>query len=111
MTNPQITPGMAGCKVHARIDHQRSLCGLSPTNGKYFIATFSSFFTAPTEHQCEKCVDCIKKRGYNIEKLRAQYREAYDRAQEITKCHDNHGMADFIRQAACIVANQGIGIY
>lgn len=65
-------------KVHARIGHPRSLCGLAPKNGAHYrIVDLVNFFTAPEETQCGKCLERIKARGYKIDQLRAEYRTPY----------------------------------
>ena len=70
-------------KVHTKIGNERSLCGLNPARGHYHIATFSSFFTAPIENQCEACIAVLKRRGYNIADQRHKFRAVYDKAQAI----------------------------
>ena len=71
MSNPSST------KVHARIDHDRALCGLTPRNGHAgAIKAFAEFFAAADEDQCGKCLEGIRKRGYNVATLRRRYRKA-----------------------------------
>lgn len=88
---------------HARIGNERSLCGLSPKQGKYNIATLCSFFTALPEEQCERCLDAIKRRGYNIEKLRLQFRSVYDRAMQIDHGAAGQTMKPYLEQARAII--------
>lgn len=76
-------PQPAHPKVHTRIGHERSLCGLSPYRGDYHIASFSSFFTALPEDQCGKCIERLQQRGYNIANERLKFRAVYDHAQEL----------------------------
>lgn len=68
-------------KVHTKMGNERSLCGLNPDRGRYHIATFSSFFTAPIDNQCEACINALKRRGYNIDDQRKKFREVYDIAE------------------------------
>ena len=70
-------------KVHTRIGHERSLCGLAPMYGNYHIASFSSFFTAQPKDQCGKCIERLQQRGYNIANERLKFRAVYDHAQEL----------------------------
>ncbi len=70
-------------KVHTRIGHERSLCGLAPIRGNYRIVSFSSFFSAAAEDQCGKCIERLKQRGYNIERERLKFRTVYDHAKEL----------------------------
>lgn len=70
-------------KVHTRIGHERSLCGLAPIRGHYHIASFSSFFTAKPEDQCARCIQRLKERGYDIEKERARFGAVYKYAQDL----------------------------
>lgn len=70
-------------KVHTRIGHPRSLCGLAPIRGDYKIVSFSSFFSALPEDQCGKCLVHLKTHGYNIERERLRFRTVYDHAQEL----------------------------
>ena len=70
----------------------------------YTARVFSnSFFTAAPEDQCAKCLELIKKRGYNIEQLRKQYRAVYDHAQEIDKGEAGQSMTTFLEQARTII--------
>jgi hypothetical protein len=68
-------------KVHTKIGNERSLCGLNPHRGHYRIASWSSFFSAPLEDQCDRCILAIERRGYDVEKERLQFRSLYDKAQ------------------------------
>lgn len=62
-------------KVHTRIGHDRSLCGLTPRNGHAeSIKSFAEFFSASDEAQCMKCLEKVAARGYKITELRARYR-------------------------------------
>ncbi|HQS59755.1 MAG: hypothetical protein B7Y56_03150 [Gallionellales bacterium 35-53-114] len=70
-------------KVHTRIGHERSLCGLAPMRGNYRIVSFSSFFSATAEDQCGKCIKRLQEHGYNIERERLKFRTVYDHAQEL----------------------------
>jgi len=67
---------------HVRIGHEHSLCGLNPQRGHYNIAEGDSFFTASSENQCERCIEAIRRKGYDIQRLRLQYRAVFDRARE-----------------------------
>lgn len=91
---------------HARTDNERSLCGLNPKQGHYNIARFCSFFTALPEDQCAKCIELIKKHGYNIEQLRLKYRAVYDHAQEIDKGEAGQSMTPYLEQARTIIRHQ-----
>lgn len=88
---------------HARINSERSLCGLSPQHGKYNIATLCSFFTSAPKDQCQKCLELIKARGYNIEKLRLQYRAIFDHVQQIDGGAAGQAMKPYLEQARSIV--------
>ncbi|MFA5824790.1 MAG: hypothetical protein WC825_02325 [Gallionellaceae bacterium] len=71
-------------KVHTHIGHPRSLCGLAPKNGAHYrIVDFPNFFTAPEENQCGKCLENIRRRGYNIAALRRQHRTQYEVHQQL----------------------------
>lgn len=97
MSNPVST------KVHAYIGHPRSLCGLTSKNGHYHIETFSGFFTASNENQCGTCLAHIEKRGYNIEKLRKQYRAVHSQLAPIDHIHAGQGMSSYLSQAKRII--------
>lgn len=65
----------ANTKLHTRIGHDRSLCGLTPRNGHAeSIKSFGEFFAAADESQCMKCLQKIGARGYKITELRKRYR-------------------------------------
>lgn len=70
-------------KVHTKIGHERSLCGLAPTKGDYKIVSYSSFFSADPADQCGRCLGKLQARGYNIEHERLKYRTVYEHAQEL----------------------------
>jgi hypothetical protein len=62
-------------KVHTRIGHDRSLCGLTPRNGHAeSIKPFGEFFAAADEAQCMKCLQKVADRGYKLTELRKRYR-------------------------------------
>lgn len=64
MSNPAST------KVHARIDHDRSLCGHGKGDA---VKSFSGFFAAPEADQCASCLEKVRARGYHIATLRRRY--------------------------------------
>jgi hypothetical protein len=71
-------------KVHTRIGHERSLCGLAPKNGAHYrIVDFRNFFTAREEDQCGKCLENLRGRGYNINELRLRNRTPYETAEQL----------------------------
>lgn len=100
-------PAIHGKKVHVTTGHSNSLCGLSPRNGTYRIHSFSKFFTAADEVQCEKCLEAVKRRGYNIAKLRAQFRHTGQIADKLAReqrqtSRANIDMRPFFQQAKAI---------
>lgn len=70
-------------KVHVSIGNPRSMCGLNPQRGDYHIASWSSFFSAPVENQCEACINALERRGYNTQEQRQKFRAVYDRAEAL----------------------------
>lgn len=59
-------------KVHLTLGDQRSLCGMSPRHGNYDIRTHATFFHAPEQDQCERCLYHFELRGNSIKKARDQ---------------------------------------
>jgi hypothetical protein len=58
-------------KVHLTLGHERSLCGMHPRNGSYDIRTHATFFHAPEQDQCSRCLHHFEQRGNSIKKARA----------------------------------------
>jgi len=58
-------------KVHVAINHERSLCGMSPYQGNHDIRTFGTFSQVEESDQCLRCLTHLIERGYSIKKLRA----------------------------------------
>lgn len=77
MSNPIST------KVHTRIGHERSLCGMNPHYGNYNISSLEDFLAAPEADQCGRCAEHLRKRGYNLAALR-------DRMQQKTFALEQH---------------------
>lgn len=67
-------------KVHTKIGNERSLCGLNPQRGHYRIVSWASFFSAAIEDQCDRCIEAIRRRGYNVAKERNHFRSLYEKA-------------------------------
>lgn len=59
-------------KVHLSQGHERSLCGMSPRQGHYDIRPHATFFHAPEQDQCERCLHHFEQHGGNIKTARAQ---------------------------------------
>lgn len=60
-------------KIHTKIGHERSLCGLAAKNGQYAIASNRDFILAPADQQCSVCARRLSARGYNMKKLRERF--------------------------------------
>lgn len=71
-------------KVHTKIGHARSLCGLAPKNGEYKIVPNSEFFAASDDDQCSVCLKHLQKKGYAVSDLIQQFRNLYAKAQQLS---------------------------
>ena len=59
-------------KVHLTLNSPNSLCGMSPRQGSYDIRTHATFFHAPEQDQCSRCLHHFEQRGNSIKKAREQ---------------------------------------
>lgn len=88
MSNPAST------KVHARIDHTRSLCGHGKGDA---VLMLSAFFAAAEADQCAACLKAIARRGYQVAALRRRYARATATAGHATAAP---GLYDTVKKTA-----------
>lgn len=92
MSNPAST------KVHARIDHDRSLCGHGKGDA---VQMFTEFFAAPEADQCAACLNAVARRGYQVAALRRRYARASATADHATAAQDAaHDLYDTVKKTA-----------
>jgi hypothetical protein len=60
----------AAIKSHARIEHERSLCGHGKGDS---VKPLSEFFAVPEAEQCDSCLKKVAARGYSVAALRKRY--------------------------------------
>lgn len=55
--------------VHTRIGSKRGLCGSSSN-----VVAFPDFFGHTDDEVCGRCLELIRRKGYNIQRERARYK-------------------------------------